>query len=149
MKKLLLLLVLLIAPITVFAAATPNVLTVSPTADGATINYTGTTEDGVYAAACKLYAPDAASVDDYLDAFSSSVDANKFEGTLTAPKAGKYLVKCANYDGGDIVSAEVEVTEVAKNQPKTGDNIVLFVILGVVALAGIAFTTVKLVKKSK
>lgn len=143
MKKVLLAIILLI-PFSVFAA--PAVLTLDATVEGSTINYKGTIEDGSFAVMCKLY--DAS--DDELDILSSSVDTNAFEGAFTVTQNGKYKVSCANYEGGDVKTVEVEVkdTKDSKNNPGTGDNIVLYIILGVVALVGITFTTVKLVKKN-
>lgn len=147
MKKLLLVLILLVAPVTVFAA-NPKVLTVTADGGKSKINITGTTEDGVYAVTC--YLNDESGNEIAMD--SVSVENKAFTDSFTAVK-GKYTVKCANYAGeSEFVTANVEVTEEVQqkgNQPATGDNIVLFIILGVVALAGIAFTTVKLVKKSK
>ena len=147
MKKLLLVLILLVAPVTVFAA-NPKVLTVNADAGKSKINISGTTEEGVYAVTC--YLNDETGKEIAMD--SVSVENKIFTDSFTAVK-GKYVVKCANYAGeSEFVSANVEVTEELPskaNQPSTGDNIVLFIILGVVALIGIAFTTVKLVKKSK
>ena len=146
MKKILVLFisVLLIAPITVFAA-NPAVLTLEASAVDATINYNGTIEDGSYATTCKL----VNSKDEEIDTFSSSVDSNKFLGSFIAPSKGDYEVRCANYEGGDIKSVKVTVGEISTSNPTTGDNIVLYIVLSVVAITGLIAVSIILNKKKK
>ena len=138
----LLLVLLLVFP--VFVDAKPKVNTLEVKVDGSKINYSGTMEDGSYAVMCKLY-----SEDTELDMLSSEVSENKFEGDFTVAKNGTYMVYCANYEGGDIKSAEAVVSD-ASNNPKTGDNILLYasVLLGS-ALVVTATGTVLVKRKLK
>lgn len=143
MKKLGLLILLLVLPFTV-NAATINVKSLDATADGATINYNGEMEDGSVAVLCKLY-----KGDEELDFLSSQVNSNKFEGTLTAPTAGTYIVKCANYEGGEIKEVEVTTTQDASTNPTTGDPIYTYIAIGAVALIIVGVIVVILTKKKK
>ena len=95
------------------AAALPVVETLEATADGAEISYSGTIEDGSYAVMCKLY-----QGDEEIDLLSSEVDGGKFSGSFTAPKADDYRVLCANYEGGDIMSADVTTEKGAEDAAK-------------------------------
>ena len=106
MKKLYLLIFTLIfmLPISV-SAAEPVVVSVSATASGSTINYSGTTEDGMTAVMCKLYN----SSNKELLKLSSPVDNKTFTGSFTNVENGTYTVKCAKYEGGHIEEALVTV----------------------------------------
>ena len=144
MRKLsiLIIAVLFVLPVGVFAATTPRVLTLQAKANGNTIEYNGTIEDGAYAVMCKLYN----SSDEEVDLLSSQVNSNKFNGKFENVVAGKYNVACARYEGGEVKKAEV-IIESTKN-PKTYDAGILgSIILVVVSLAGIVGATVYLKKE--
>jgi hypothetical protein len=147
--------ILFLFPMVVFAADEPAVLSVEASANGSTINYTGTTENR----------------------FSSEVDNNAFSGSFYVSSTGDYEVRCANFEGGVIKTASVTVNEVTSNSnttnsnntsnvasntttsnsnkpvganesnPKTLDNIGLYIGLFFVALLGIG--TVLVVKRKK
>lgn len=140
MKKLvtLLLAVVLLTPVVKAA----DLKTLETKNDNGILKYSGTTEDGVLAVSCSLFN----SKNEEIDISSNQVDNNKFEGSFTVTKGDTYTIKCADYEGGKIVSAQEEV----KN-PSTGDKIMKSVlILGVCALgiAGVAVYSKK-TKKSK
>lgn len=136
MKKLGLLLMLFMLPLSVNAASI-NVKTLSVSVEDKTIKYSGEMEDGSVAVMCKLY-----NGEEEIDYLSSAVDSNKFEGSFTVTSDGTYKVACANYEGGDFKIEEVEVkeetTEEEKKEstPNTYDNI-----LSIVAIAGISLAT--------
>ena len=137
MKKIgLFLCALLILPLCTLAAENPAVKELNTKADGATISYNGTMEDGSFAVMCKLYN----SKDEEIDLLSSAVDNNKFEGEFTVSVADTYTLACANYEGGEIKKVEVLVDKLidkttddkiedAKANPKTGDNYTLLTII--------------------
>ena len=129
MKKyiILLLLAVFIIPISVKAAATYNVLTLEATPGNNKINYSGTTEEGVYAVSCILLN----SKGEEVDFKSSSVTDKKFSDSFDAEEAD-YTIKCANYDGGEYVTAKI-VNTPTKN-PTTLDDIAKYVIILVAAL---------------
>jgi len=135
MKKIsLLLLILFILPLRV-SAASINVKSLDINVDGKTINYSGEMEDGSVAVMCKLY-----SGDDEIDYLSSAVNSNKFEGSFVVSSEGTYKVYCANYEGGEFKSAEVEVktsTETNEETPNTLDNILTFVIIASVSIIAV------------
>ena len=144
MKKISLFIVsiLLIIPFTV-SAAEYKVVELNASSENTTIKYDGTMEAGSTAVMCKLY--DSSSNE--LDYFSSAVDNTKFNGTFTAPKDGEYIVKCANYEGGDLKEATVTVgstTSKTSKNPKTGDNILTFASLMIISLVGLGVVTFKL-----
>ena len=144
MKKisLLILAVLFIVPISVFAASTPRVLTLTAKSNGNTIEYNGTIEPGAYAVMCKLYN----SSDEEVDLLSSQVSNEKFNGKFENVAAGKYNVACARYEGGEVKKAEVIVESTAN--PKTYDAGILgSIVLVVVSLAGIAAALIYLKKR--
>ena len=146
MKKfsLLAFLLVLLIPFGVFAATTPNVKTLNAKATGSTVEYSGTMEDGSYAVMCKLYSAD----DEEIDLLSSAVEDGKFAGSFEDVPKGTYNVMCANYEGGDIKSVEVEVTET--KTPNTYDaGIKKSIILLIVAVVGIVSTGVILKKKAR
>ncbi len=146
MKKLFVLTLLLIFPLSVFAAEEkPKVLTLNAKAEDAVINYDGTTEEGSHAVMCKLYDKDSEEV----DKLSVAVNELKFEGSFTVNEKGKYTVYCANYEGGEIKNVEVEVTSINKSNPKTADNLALYITLGVVSIAGISALVIALNKRKK
>jgi hypothetical protein len=135
MKKLGLLLMLFILPLSV-SAASVNVKSLDATTEGKIIKYSGEMENGSVAVMCKLY-----NGDEEIDYLSSEVDSNKFEGSFTVTSAATYKVACANYEGGEFKTTEVEVKEETKEEkqevtPNTLDNI-----LSIVAIAGVSLTT--------
>ncbi len=159
MKKLSLFIVsiLLLVPISVFAAEY-KVETLEAKANGSTINYNGTMEDGSTAVMCKL----KNSKDEEVDLLSSAVDSNKFEGSFEGVAKGDYKVVCANYEGGEIKEVEVTVetetidsvvtsttSKKSSKSPKTGDSITKYIILVVLAIVGIGYSVFKLKKGNK
>ena len=130
MKKVLLVLLLLILPVTVFAAEAPKATKLELKNDKQVITYTGEMEDGSLAVMCKLYN----SKDEEIDYLSSEVNEHKFEGTFTVTKNDTYKVSCANYEGGEIKS---ETVVVKAANPKTGDTMLLYVALGVVSVVAL------------
>lgn len=150
MKKinLLILTVLFALPLVVKAAENPKVLTVEATANGTTIEYKGTTEEGVSAVMCKL----RNEKDEEVDLLSSAVDNKEFTGSFTVKEKGDYKVACANYDGGEIKDAKVTVTETAKGKtnPDTYDSgITTSIILVVIGVLGVVGVLAYLKKKKK
>lgn len=140
MRKIFVLLIaLFLIPVYAKAATStlPNVTKVDATNDKLVIKYNGETEDGSLAVMCKLFN----SKDEELDMLSSPVSENKFDGTFTVTEYSKYKIMCANYEGGDFKSTEIELKEELKTDtkevenkkeetnPKTGDNILFYVIL--------------------
>ena len=143
MKKIIVLLLLLVLPITAFAAE-PNVVKLELKSDKQVISYTGEMEDGSFAVMCKLYN----SNNEELDYLSSEVSNKKFEGKFTVSKNDTYKVSCANYEGGEIKS---ETIKIENANPKTGDLVELYCIVFAFCIAAltIACAYPKFLKKSK
>ena len=144
MKKVIFALLLML-PLTVFAAE-PKVLTVSASANGGTVSYTGTTEDGLSSVMCRLIDKDG----EVADRLSTAVENNEFVGSFTNVSNGEYEVACARYEGGDVVKNSVTVVASATqtNNPQTNDPGIgaSLIILGV-SVAGIVGATVYLKKR--
>lgn len=141
MKKLVTLLLAVVLLTPVVKAAELNVKTLEIKNDNGTLKYTGTTDEGVLAVSCSLFN----SKDEEVDISSNQVNNNKFEGTFTVTKGDTYTVKCANYEGGKIITA----TEKVEN-PKTGDNIIIYgglLLVGILGLAGLTIYNKKKTSK--
>ena len=144
MKKIIVLLLLLVLPVTVFAAEAPKVTKLELKNDKQVITYTGEMEDGSLAVMCKLYN----SNNEELDYLSTAVDTNKFEGKFTVSKNDTYKVSCANYEGGEIKS---ETIKVANANPKTGDEVEIYCIVFAVSVAAVVIALMypKYLKKNR
>ena len=148
MKKIsFLVLSLLLIPFSVKAATSPNVKTLEASAKDDTVTYNGTMEEGFYAVMCKLFN----DKDEEIDLLSSAVSEGTFTGAFTNVENGTYNVSCANYEGGEFKKAEVIVnyTVADKTNPKTGDNILLYVLTFGVCVAGITGAGTALNKRRK
>lgn len=129
MKKLvtLLLAVVLLTPVVKAA----DLKTLETKNDNGILKYSGTTEDGVLAVSCSLFN----SKNEEIDISSNQVDNNKFEGSFIVKEKDTYTIKCADYEGGKIISAQEEV----KN-PSTGDSLTKSLLLLTISAAGIVIT---------
>ena len=146
MKKYVLLLIIAIFPFAFASAATaPQVVSLETTVEGNVIKYNGEMEDGSFAVVCKLIDKDDKEVQD----FSSAVDNHKFSGSFTVETAGDYTVRCAHFEGGEVKGAEATVTEVPSTNAKTGDIVMLYVVMLIVGVVGAGAVTFYLVKKSR
>ena len=138
MKKIITLLLAVILLTPAVKAAELNIKELTTKTENNTIKYVGTTDEGVLAVSCSLFN----SKNEEIDISSNAVDNNKFEGTFTVTKGDTYTVKCANYEGGKIITA----TEKVEN-PATGDKVLKYgIILGICVL-GLAGLTIN--KKTK
>lgn len=155
MKKLLFLIALFIIPTCIFAVNLdkPKVTKLDATTDKFEIKYNGEVEEGSYAVMCKLL-----NDEEELDLLSSPVDDNKFDGTFTVTENGKYIVSCANYEGGETKIVDVTVEdkeepkqevkeEVKEENPKTGDNIITYIVVFSISIVGLC--CIILLKKRK
>ncbi|MBQ2660309.1 hypothetical protein IJF86_02755 [Candidatus Saccharibacteria bacterium] len=101
------------------AAATGNVLTLtaSEDADGV-VTFSGTTDVNVLAVSCSLLDADENEV-----LFgSTSVDEAAFGGEFTVETVADYTLRCANYDGGNWVSAQVTAPSDEEEEAGTADT---------------------------
>ena len=132
MKKIFMLIftLLLIIPVSVYAAATPQIITLEAESDESTINYNGTIDFGMTAVMCKLYNSSSEEV----DKFSTAVEDNKFNGSFENVEDGDYTIYCANYEGGEI--KKVDVTVGTTGNPKTFDVIYGWVLISIVSIIG-------------
>ena len=161
MKKVALFIIslLLIIPFTVHAD-NEKVLTLDVNVNGASITYSGTTEDGITAVMCRLFDKNDQDVNKY----SSEVTSNAFDGELIASRNGDYKVSCAKYEGGDALVKDVKIsglpeesTEVTtttgdvktSKNPKTNDGILNYVYLLVVGALGMTAGTLYIRKTKK
>lgn len=143
MKKLIIIALLLVLPLSVFASD-PKVLTVTVSNTESTVSFEGTTEDEVHAVMCKIYD----SKDEEVDMLSVEVSENKFTGSFDNISNGSYVVRCARYEGGEMQEASIIVNN--SNNPKTLDKgIVKSAIILTVSVVGVAAGTLYLVKKKK
>ena len=143
MKKVLLALLLIVLPVTVFAAENPSVTKLELTNDKQVITFKGEMEDGSLAVMCKLYN----SNNEEIDLLSSAVDNKNFDGSFSNVADGTYNVACANYEGGEVKKVEVVVNNTASN-PNTYDaGISSFIIVSIVSILGIIGISIYMKKK--
>ena len=141
MRKIMFLLVaLFIVPTCIFAATSPEITKLDANVSGKVIKYNGETTDGAYAVMCKLFS----DKDEELDLLSSPVSENKFDGSFTVTDNGDYKVACAIYEGGEFkkVDVSVNVEEKKESNPQTGDNILIYLSIGlasIISLGGIMY----------
>ena len=138
MKNKIILLVSLLLIVPTVKAAELNVKTVTTEALEGKIKYTGTTDEGVLAVSCSLFKDDQE-----MDIASNEVNNNTFEGTFDV-QGGTYIVKCANYEGGTIVSSE----KADVKNPKTGDSIMKSVLILGISITGLVGAAIVLKKKN-
>jgi hypothetical protein len=160
MKKLLSLLIVLLIVITptVFAA---DIKTVDASEDSSgKITVKGTADDSMVAVAVSLYEEDGT----FIKVVTGSVeDDNTYEVTINM-EAKKYIVRVADYNGGNYIEKEVspnttdetedttttvteEVTPV--KSPKTFDAILIAVSVLVISVVGIAVSARYFVKRKE
>ena len=144
MKKILVLLLAIVLPVSVNAAST-NVTKLELSNDKTVITFKGEIEDDSVAVMCKLYD----SKNEEIDLLSTSVSENKFEGTFTISNNDTYKVACANYDGGEIKAETIKVSDIVN--PKTGDLIELYCLVFAFCIAALILTFMapKYLKKRK
>ena len=144
MKKVLVLLLAIVLPVSVNAAST-NVTKLELSNDKTVITFKGEIEDDSVAVMCKLYD----SKNEEIDLLSTSVSENKFEGTFTISNNDTYKVACANYDGGEIKAETIKVDDIVN--PKTGDLIESYCIVLALCVAALILACMapKFLKKRK
>ena len=92
---------------------------------------------------CKLFAEDDDT--DAVERLSVAVDDNKFSGEMNDIASGKYNLRCANYESGEIKSVDVEIEKEETSDepiPPTGINYTV-----VILIAGLSFITLLGVRK--
>lgn len=149
MKKIILFIVatFLVLPFTVNASADITNLSASYSNNSVTI--TGDTSDSILAVAVILYDSTGTSilrmVTDSVsnDSFNTKIDSINLEAGST------YIVKVANYDGGNYyeTSFKVASTTTIEDNPQTSDNIFGYIMLGIISIIGITSTGIIVKKK--
>lgn len=165
-STLLLAIMVLVPFVNVDAAGNSNIKTIDASISNGTISVSGTTEDGVLAVAIMVY--DSTETNLITMQTTSVGSDNSYSDTITLA-SGTYVVKVADYDGGEYVTKTVKETiteqeneqqevnentevsnEVNENttansgatasNPKTGDNIIFYIAIFVIAVLGIIIT---------
>ena len=149
--------------------------TLNATQSNGKINVSGTTEDGVLAVAILVYDSTGSNL---ITMQTTSVESdNTYSDSITIA-SGTYVVKVADYDGGEYITKKVTeetkkdekpdantitdntitntdttventTTDTNKTNPKTGDNIILFAIIFIIALTGLVGTVIINKKRAK
>ncbi len=109
------------------------------------ISISGEVEDGVLAVQILIY-DETGKNEILMDSTDVNSD-NKFSTKINVTD-GKYIVRVADYEGGNI--KEVAVPRVEENDektPETSDNVVKYIILLIVSLSGVILTLIFFKKK--
>lgn len=85
----------------------------------------GTTENGVLAVAILVYSGENLT---HIETCSSNNNEYSCELNKTFDE-GNYIVKVADYDGGDYISKNISIST-TENNPKTSDNIMSSIVIG-------------------
>lgn len=134
------------------AATAPKVLTIEASQNSGAINASGTTEAGVLAVAVTVYSEDGSKV---VTMKTTDVnDNNEYSSSIEVPN-GNYIVRAANYDGGEFVETKLTVDTAKeensdsskKGSPKAGDMFIVYG--GIIAVAAIALIAVLVIKNKK
>lgn len=115
-----------------------NITSLEAKAEEGKIVVKGKTETGVLAVTATVYDE---SGKNFITMQSTDVDENNNYKLEIDVVKGNYLVKVADYDGGEFKTAKVTVAT-DKDNPKTGDNIVAYIITLVLSLTTIVLTTI-------
>lgn len=106
------------------------------------LTISGTTENGVLAVAVLVYAGT-----DLTHMETCSNNNNNYSCKLSKTfENGNYTVKVADYNGGNYISKNISIGT-TENNPKTGDNIIISIIIGGVCLIGITGSVIYFKKK--
>ena len=88
---------------------------------GTTITVSGIAESGMLAVQIAVYDAAEANV---ITTYSTAVNSdNTFAATITVSEAGTYVVKAADYDGGEYASVTVGATEETEEETATEETI--------------------------
>lgn len=131
-----------------FSVNALSISTLNLTNNNNKITVSGTTEDGVLAVAVFVY-----SGDELVDMETCSNNSDNYSCELQKEFAsGTYIVKVADYNGGDYISKDIKIKLVNSNEektenPKTIDNVLLYMGIGIISLIGIFGCGVYIKKK--
>ena len=79
---------------------------------------------------------------------TSSVSDTKTYAETVSVDVGTYVVKVADYNGGDFKTATVTVNTNTIDSPNTLDNIIMYIVFGVIAIVGILVGTIYLKRRN-
>lgn len=123
--------VIMIIPAKESLAANKKILTMEATQNNGLIWVSGTAEEGALAVAIAVYNEDGTEL---VTMQTTSVNSeSKFSDSISVEK-GKYLVKVADYEGGEYKEATVSIVdeETTSNEsdtnasPKAGDKLIIY-----------------------
>lgn len=109
------------------------------------LTVSGTTENGVLAVAVMVYLGEDLS---HMETCSSIDSKFSCELSKTFDK-GNYTVKVADYDGGNYISKNITIDNKLSDNPKTLDNILFYIGLGIISILGIIYCILFLHKNRK
>lgn len=147
MKKVLSILIISLLSFVVlpFNVAAKSVKTLDVTESSNKITISGTTESDVLAVAVFVY-----SGTELVNMETCSNNSDNYSCELNKTfTEGSYVVKVADYNGGDYISKDITITKADVINPKTIDNIIIYSVVGVISLVGIIGCTLYFKKTMK
>lgn len=151
MKKIILFIVatFLLLPFTV--NATTNITNLSANYSNRSVKITGDTSDSILAVAVVLYDSTGTNI---LRMVTDSVSSNTFNtkiDNIDLDVESTYIVKVANYDGGNYYETSFKVVNNAETieNPQTEDTLISSIVIGGLSILGIVGSVLFLNKKKK
>ena len=154
MKKIILTLIMTLTIMMMPIVKAANITTMSASeSTSGEITISGTVEDSVIAVATLIY---DSKGENLITMQTVQVnDDNTYNATFTLD-AETYVVKVADYSGGNYKTATISpntttsgVSSSEDYNPKTGDNILLYVVLGLISLVGLSSIAIYFKKTTK
>lgn len=146
MKKILLFVIAVFLVLPMTCNASSDITNLSASYSNKNVIVTGSTSDSILAVAVMLYDGTGTNV---LRMVTDSVSNDTFDTTIDSInlEAGTYIVKVANYEGGDYYETSFKVSTQSIDNPQTNDNILKSIVISVVSILGIIGCIVFLKKR--
>ena len=117
--------------------------TINASQAGGIVTVSGTAENGMLAATVYIYNEAGTKLVAYK---TVKVSNNQYTAKLGLPN-GNYVIKAADYDGGEIKKTTLTVTGSTIDNPKTGDKILTYVGLLLISFGGLLGSALYLKRK--
>lgn len=150
MKKILLLILAISFFLSIPSVSAYEALSVNASeSSNGEITVSGTVENSMVAAAVNVY---DASGENLITMRTTQINDDNTFSTQISLDAGTYIIKVADYNGGEYKSLTVtpgsNTTATDIKTPATGDNILVYILIGILSITGLSCVVIYLKKVS-